>query len=229
MFTKVSIAAASLSALMFSQGNSASTAAPITKEFLTWASTNGRHYPNSVEMQQRFQLWTMAKAIVDAHNSNPGKTSTMELNDTADLTNAEFLDKFTGVMPISQDQVAQLEENQHDEHRMLQKGGSGTTCPAGTYLVKSGTGKTATSSCVACNSSCATCLSGTSCATCPAGKYKLSTGYCGDCTSTQFVLNGACTNCDASCATCSSASTCSTCPVGKYKLSTGLCGDCTSS
>ena len=83
-------------------------------------------------------------------------------------------------------------------------------CPFGTY------GENLTSTCTACDSSCATCDESTSldCLSCNSGNY---------------LLNGSCLTCDSQCSTCDTISTnCLSCPTGggTYLYNNDCLADC---
>ncbi|KAF9484961.1 growth factor receptor domain-containing protein [Pholiota conissans] len=103
----------------------------------------------------------------------------------------------------------------------LSKGKCVSSCPSGTFVSPQDN-----VTCIACSSSCGTCV-GTAdfCLTCPTGQLS-SSGQCvTTCPSNTFSSGGQCVKCHPDCATCSGPSfnQCASCPEGLPVLSSGRC------
>jgi len=69
---------------------------PLLSVYEKWMSDFGRVYKSDAEKQQRFEVFKANYQFVESTKSQPGLTYTVGLNQFADLTNEEFLAKYTG-------------------------------------------------------------------------------------------------------------------------------------
>ncbi|KAJ4816690.1 Cysteine protease [Rhynchospora pubera] len=67
---------------------------PLLPVFEKWMNDTGKVYGNNTEKQHRFQVFKENYQFIESVKNQPGLTYTVGLNDFADLTNKEFLEKF---------------------------------------------------------------------------------------------------------------------------------------
>lgn len=68
---------------------------PLTKVFENWIANFGRVYASDAEKSLRFEVFKTNLQYIESTNSQLG------LNKLADLTNSEFMAKYTGYTPCS--------------------------------------------------------------------------------------------------------------------------------
>lgn len=83
-----------------------STADSLTDEFQKWMKEHGVKYNSKAEELKRFAVFKANYLFVEASNHNPQVGFTLALNKYADMTNDEFLAKFTGYTPLSTGQTS---------------------------------------------------------------------------------------------------------------------------
>ncbi|KAJ1698797.1 hypothetical protein LUZ63_007309 [Rhynchospora breviuscula] len=67
---------------------------PLLPVFEKWMNDTGKVYGNITEKQHRFEVFKDNYKFIESVKNQPGLTYTVGLNDFADLTNKEFLEKF---------------------------------------------------------------------------------------------------------------------------------------
>ncbi|KAJ4753124.1 Cysteine protease [Rhynchospora pubera] len=68
-------------------------------EFEKWVSDYGRLYESETEKSKRFNIFKANYEYIQEKNKEPGLTYTLGLNEFADLTNEEFVARYTGALP----------------------------------------------------------------------------------------------------------------------------------
>ncbi|KAJ3689074.1 hypothetical protein LUZ61_018239 [Rhynchospora tenuis] len=74
---------------------------PLLSVYDKWISDFGRAYKSDAEKQQRFEVFKANFQFIESLKSQPDLTYTVSLNEFADLTNEEFLAKYTGFKSAS--------------------------------------------------------------------------------------------------------------------------------
>lgn len=74
---------------------------PLTKVFENWMANFGRVYASDAEKSLRFEVFKTNLQYIESTNSQLGLTYKLGLNKLADLTNSEFMAKYTGYTPCS--------------------------------------------------------------------------------------------------------------------------------
>ncbi|KAJ3704899.1 hypothetical protein LUZ61_008604 [Rhynchospora tenuis] len=74
---------------------------PLLSVYEKWMSDFGRVYKSDAEKQQRFEVFKGNFQFIESMKSQPDLTYTVSLNEFADLTNEEFLGKYTGFKSAS--------------------------------------------------------------------------------------------------------------------------------
>ncbi|KAJ3696642.1 hypothetical protein LUZ61_000347 [Rhynchospora tenuis] len=67
-------------------------------EFEKWISDHGRVYESDREKSERFSIFKANYEYIQEKNKEPGLTYTLGLNEFADLTNDEFVARYTGAL-----------------------------------------------------------------------------------------------------------------------------------
>ncbi|KAJ3696646.1 hypothetical protein LUZ61_000351 [Rhynchospora tenuis] len=68
-------------------------------EFEKWISDHGRVYESEAEKSKRFDIFKANYEYIQEKNREPSLTYTLGLNEFADLTNDEFVARYTGALP----------------------------------------------------------------------------------------------------------------------------------
>ncbi|KAJ3690253.1 hypothetical protein LUZ61_019419 [Rhynchospora tenuis] len=74
---------------------------PLLSVYEKWMGDFGRVYKSDAEKQQRFEVFKANFQFIESLKSQPDLTYTVSLNEFADLTNEEFLAKYTGFKSAS--------------------------------------------------------------------------------------------------------------------------------
>ncbi|KAJ3696643.1 hypothetical protein LUZ61_000348 [Rhynchospora tenuis] len=85
-------------------------------EFEKWISDHGRVYESDREKSERFNIFKANYEYIQEKNREPGLTYTLGLNEFADLTNDEFVARYTGALPPTDvDTTIPTEPSKYDD------------------------------------------------------------------------------------------------------------------
>ncbi|KAJ3696644.1 hypothetical protein LUZ61_000349 [Rhynchospora tenuis] len=88
-------------------------------EFEKWISDHGRVYESDREKSERFSIFKANYEYIQEKNREPGLTYTLGLNEFADLTNDEFVARYTGALrPTDADATVPAEPFEFDNLRV---------------------------------------------------------------------------------------------------------------
>jgi len=80
--------------------SAAAAPADLAKEFGEWKAAHGKEYPTPAEHIQRFEVWALNRAFVNAHNAEEQMgfhTYKMKLNHLGDMSHDEYRSKMLGL------------------------------------------------------------------------------------------------------------------------------------